>query len=376
MDNPFIFRAYKSKELFCDRESELQILLSNCTTGADTTLISQRRIGKTGLIHRLFEEIQDKKMPMISIYVDIFATRSLEDFIKTLSEAILIEIPVKTTLGQKIQQFIYSLRPLVTFDPINGTPQLQINYQTEPEKEQTLKTLLTLLDQQDKKVLIAIDEFQQIRNYAELNVEALLRTYIQQLNNVTFIFCGSKRHLMLDIFSNEKKPFYRSTEFIELDKISETSYSRFIAHHFENAGKSVSQQAIEYILNWTKRHTYFTQRLCHHIFNMDVKNIDIEDVKLACLHILQADTVVFNQYRQLLTIGQWNLLVAIAKEGSITQITSKKFLKKYNLGSASSVQRTIQALIDKDLLLEDFQDGTTIYSLGDIFLSHWLESKY
>lgn len=376
MDNPFIYRTYKSKELFCDRESELQTLLNHCTTNADTTLISQRRIGKTGLIHRLFEEIRDRNIPLVSIYVDIFATRSLSDFIKTLSEAILTEIPEKTTFGQKVQQFIYSLRPLVTFDPISGTPQLQINYQTEPEKEQTLKALLTLLDQQDNKVLIAIDEFQQIRNYAEQNVEALLRTHIQQLNNVTFVFCGSKRHMMLDIFSNEKKPFYRSTEFLELGKISVESYSQFIAYHFERGGSTISSEAIAYILNWTNRHTYFTQRLCHHLFNMQLENIGIEDVKLACLHLLQADTIVFNQYRQMLTNGQWNLLVAIAKEGYVTKITSKAFLNKYNLGSASSVQRTIKSLIDKDLLLEDFHEGKTTYAVGDIFLSHWIERQY
>lgn len=376
MDNPFIYRTYKSKELFCDRESELQTLLGHCTTNADTTLISQRRIGKTGLIHRLFEEIRDKNLPIVPIYVDIFATRSLQDFIKTLSEAVLTEITETPTFGQRIQQFIHSLRPLVTFDPISGAPQLQINYQTEPEKEQTLKSLLTLLDQQDKRVLIAIDEFQQIRNYDEQNVEALLRSYIQQLNNVTFIFCGSKRHLMLDIFSNEKKPFYRNTEFLELGKIAAASYGQFIAHHFSVAGKSISAEAIEYILSWTNRHTYFTQRLCHHIFNMDANIIGIEEIKLACLHILQADTVVYNQYRQMLTNGQWNLLIAIAKEGSVTQITSKAFLTKYHLGSASSVQRTVKALIEKDLLMEDFCEGTTTYSLGDIFLSHWLESKY
>lgn len=145
---------------------------------------------------------------------------------------------------------------MVTYDALSGVPQFQINYQNEPEKIQTLYSLFDILNSVEKPVLLAIDEFQQIRNYPEENMEALLRTHIQTLSNVNFIFCGSKRHLMLDIFANERAPFYRSTEFLALDKISEQSYSDFINRQFASDSRTITPEAIEYILEWTRRHTY------------------------------------------------------------------------------------------------------------------------
>ncbi len=376
MDNPFIYRAYQSKELFCDRQKELQKLIENALSGADTTLIAQRRIGKTGLIYRLFDEIKTEGIPLTPIYIDIFATRSLEDLVKVLSEAILSEFPEQTSIGKRFSQFIRSLRPMISYDPLTSAPQLQLTMQTQQEKEQTLGQLLTFLDTQDTHVLLAIDEFQQIRNYPENNVEALLRTHIQRLNNVTFLFCGSKRHLMLDIFSSERNPFYRSTEFLALDKISADAYAEFIQQKFRQADIDIDTEAVNYILDWTRRHTYFTQRLCHTVFNMAEKSVNVDFVKQAAAGILQSDTIVFNQYQQILTAGQWDFLIAVAKEGEARQITSQKFLQKYKLGNASSVNRMVKSLIEKDLLNEDTENGKPVYSLNDVFLSRWLASKY
>ena len=389
MDNPFIFRAYQSKELFCDRQKELEVLITNSLSGADTTLIAQRRIGKTGLIHRLFDEIHSKKLPIIPIYADIFATRSLDDLIKVLAEAVLTAIPEKSTIGKRISKFIKSLRPLISYDPLTSAPQIQLTLQSDEEKNQTLTGLLSFLDSQGSKILLAIDEFQQIREYPEKNVEAMLRTIIQRLKNITFLFCGSKRHMMLDIFSNEHNPFYRSTEFMTLQKLEKDIYADFIGKHFQLAGFSIEADAIDYILDWTRRHTYFTQRLCHTVFNMtkdhvateweqrqSIWHVDVGLVKQAAASILQSDAAVFGQYQQLLTAGQWNFLIAVAKEGSVSQLTSRQFLRKYRLGNPSSVDRIVDALTNKNLLDNDFVDGKPNYSLNDVFLSRWLEAKY
>lgn len=376
MDNPFIFRAYKSKWLFCDRQEELKKLLTNALSGADTTLIAQRRIGKTGLIFRLFDEIKTEKKPIIPIYVDIFATRSLDDLVRTLSEAIMTALPEKSSIGKKFSRFIKSLRPIITYDPLTSMPQIQLTLQNDVERQQTLKGLLTFLDSQNEKVLLAIDEFQQIREYPETNVEAMLRTIIQNLNNVSFLYCGSKRHMMLDIFSGERNPFYRSTEFLTLQKLDPIVYSDFIESHFKKAGINIEHDATDYILDWTQRHTYFTQRLCHTVFDMAKKKVDVDLVKKAAVEILQADSAVFGQYHQLLTAGQWNLLIAIAKEGTVSKITSRQFLLKYHLGNPSSVLRTLTSLIEKNIVDENVVEGNSIYSLNDIFLSRWLEEKY
>jgi len=395
MDNPFIFRAYKTKELFCDRQKELKTLLNNSLSGADTTLIAQRRIGKTGLIQRLFDEIKTENLPIVPIYVDIFATRSLDDMVKTISEAIMSTIPERSSIGKKFAKFIKSLRPIITYDPLTSAPQIQLTMQSDDDKRQTLKGLLTFLNSQDQKILLAIDEFQQIREYPENNVEALLRTIIQTLNNVTFLYCGSKRHMMLDIFSGERNPFYRSTEFLTLQKIDREIYANFIERNFRDAYIHITKDALDYILEWTRGHTYFTQRLCHTVFilaenkgiapsnmliarEMDTSEmiVDVDIVKKAATMILQADSVVFGQYQQLLTAGQWNLLIAIAKEGTVSQITARSFLRKYRLGNPSSVTRTLTSLIEKDVIDETIVDGKTTYSLNDVFLSRWLEEKY
>lgn len=376
MNNPFIIKSYSSKELFCDRESELDTLIRNCTNGVDTTLISQRRMGKSALIYRLFDEIKERKIDLFTIYVDIYATRSLSDFIKFLTEAILKTFPETSSFGHKFMVFVKSLRPMITYDSISGEPQVQIVYQSEQEKEHTLKGLFDFLDSQKQPILIAIDEFQQIREYPEKNIEELLRTYIQRVKSIQFIFCGSKKHMMIDIFTNSKKPFYSSTQFITLDKIPYDKYSTFISHLFKVNRREIHPEAIDYILEWTKRHTYYTQSLCNLVFSTGKQVITIEEAKAACVQILQMNETVYLQYRGLLTSGQWNFMIAVAKEQTVSQITAKAFLAKYNIGTPANSKRIVTALTEKELIMENVTKEGTSYAVYDLFLSRWLEREY
>lgn len=373
MKNPFVIKPYESKELFCDREEELSLMVQGCINHTDMTLISQRRMGKTGLILRLFDELHETGLNRQTIYVDIYASRSIDDFIKLLAEAAMRTFQPKSSIGEKLISFIKSLRPQLSFDTITGEPQLQIAYQTMHEKEYTLRGLFDFLDAQGEPVIIAIDEFQQIRDYPEKNMEALLRSYIQQTHNLTFIFCGSKKHLMADIFANEKKPFYSSTTFISLEKISEVSYANFIRHHFNLDGRTIDDESIQFILDWTRRHTYYTQQLCHTIFANNDKNVTLDVVRAACGQLMRQGEAVYLQYRQMLTDKQWNYLIAVAKEGCVKQITASAFLKHHKIGTPSVSRRLAEALVGKGLLNDDVRiDGTT-YTVSDVFFSHWLE---
>lgn len=373
MKNPFTIKAYESRELFCDREDELSLMLNNCLNHTDMTLISQRRMGKTGLILRLFDEIADVHPEIHTIYLDIFSSRNIDDFIKLLAEATMKSFKPKTSIGDKLMTFIKSMKPQLTFDNITGEPQLQIAYQTVHEKEYTLRGLLEFLDEQGVHIVIAIDEFQQIREYPEQNMEALLRTYIQQTRNLTFIYCGSKKHLMADIFTNEKKPFYSSTTFVSLGKIEAAPYSTFIRHLFQENGREIDDEAIQFILEWTRRHTYYTQQLCHTVFADGSQHIGIDEVKAACKQLMQQGEAVYLQYRQMLTVKQWSYLIAIAKEGCVQQITSAQFLGKHHIGTASTSLRLAEALCEKGLLNDEATLDGTIYSINDVFLSHWME---
>lgn len=373
MENPFIIKSYESKNLFCDREEELQMMLRNCVNHTDMTLISQRRMGKTGLILRLFDELRDTRPDIHTIYLDIFATRTIDDFIKMMAEAAMRSFKSQTTIGDKLLSFIKSLRPQFTFDSITGEPQLQIAYQSAHEKEYTLRGLFEFLDSQQEHIVIAIDEFQQICDYPEKNMEALLRTYVQQTHNMTFIFCGSKRHIMANIFANEKRPFYNSTVLMSLDKISEVSYSSFIRRLLTERQRSVDDDALQFILEWTRRHTYYTQQLCHTIYANGSAQINIEDVKQACIQLMKQGEAVFLQYRQMLTEKQWNFLIAVAKEGCVRQITSASFLKRHKVGTPSVSKRLAESLCEKGLLNDESQIDGTIYSVADVYLSRWME---
>lgn len=373
MDNPFVIKSYESKDLFCDREEELQLMLRNCLNQTNMTLISRRRLGKTGLIMRLFDEIADEYPDIQTIYLDIFSSRSIDDFIKLFAEATMRSLQPKTPVGRRFLDYIKSFRPIITYDPLTAQPQLQLAYQTVHEKEYTLRGLFDFLDSQNSKMVVAIDEFQQIREYPEQNMEALLRTYIQQSKNLTFIFCGSKKHIMTDIFANERNPFYSSTAFVSLEKIMEERYAVFIRQLFGSGKQSITDEALQFVLDWTHRVTYYTQQLCHTLYANGVKTIDLAEVKSTCNQLLKQSEAVYLQYRQMLTDKQWNYLVAVAKEGSVRQITAAGFLKRYQIGGASASRKLGESLSEKGLLNAEATLEGTVYSVDDVFFSHWLE---
>ena len=227
LENPFILEPFKSKAYFCDREKETEEIIRNITNGRNTTLISPRRLGKTGLIFRVFDEMKERKLPYETIYCDISDTLSIEAFIKVISEAVVGRLGKQ----QKITTFfktLKSVRPLLGIDPLTGSPQVSFTFADDNQKQSTLKEVLGYLESYPQIVVLAIDEFQQIREYGDVNMEAILRKHIQHLHNVRFIFCGSKKHTMTDMITKAKKPFYESTSFLYLSKLPIPVYSAFI----------------------------------------------------------------------------------------------------------------------------------------------------
>jgi len=374
-NNPFLLKGYVSKEFFCDRQKEVKQLFDNMHNGIDTTLISARRMGKTGLIFRFFDHLQEHG-DVKSIYVDIFSSRNLSEFIKLLTEAILLAFPEKTRVGKKFFEFIKGFRPLIGYDPLTGQPQIQIHYQSAQEKEYTLQGLFSFLENQGELIVIAIDEFQQISDYPEKNIEALLRTYTQNLTNIRFIFCGSRKAMMINLFSNVKRPFYSSTQYLSLEEIDKEVYSSFIQNKFAESGIGINDEALKMVLSWSRMHTFYTQNLCNMLYYMADSQITIDTVKLACVELLKRNEPVFYQYRQLLTTAQWNFLIAIAKEGEIKQLTAQKFIAQYEIGTPANARRISRSLLEKELLLELTNKKETNYRVYDVFLSRWLENEY
>ena len=372
LENPFILEPYQSKAYFCDREKETEEIIRNITNGRNTTLISPRRLGKTGLIFRVFDEMMARKLPYETIYCDISDTLSLEEFIKVISDAVVSKLEKQ----QKITAFfktLKSVRPLLGIDPLTGSPQVSFTFADDSQKQSTLKEVMDYLERYPQKVVLAIDEFQQIREYNDVNMEAVLRKHIQHLHNVRFIYCGSKKHTMTDMFTNAKKPFYESTSFSYLSKLPVPVYSAFIKEKFESAGKTIDDDSIRFIIEWTKDHTYYTQRLCNEVFSLSGKGIVRNDIVTAIQSILDSERDRFQEIRRLVTRSQWKMLEALAKEGSVSQITSSAFLSKYKISSGPTALRNIKALMDKELVLVTTTDDDTSYSVYNVFLSRYLE---
>ena len=374
LENPFILEPYRSRAFFCDREKETEEIIRNITNGRNTTLISPRRLGKTGLIFRVFDEMKARKLPFETIYVDISDTLSIEEFIKAISDAVVNKLGKQ----QKITAFfktLKSVRPLLGIDPLTGSPQVSFTFADDNQKQSTLKEVLGYLESYPQKVVLAIDEFQQIWEYGDVNMEAILRKHIQHLHNVRFIFCGSKKHTMTDMFTNAKKPFYESTAFLYLSKLPIPVYSAFIKEKFALAGKTIDDDSIGFIIEWTKDHTYYTQRLCNEVFSLSGNVVVRNDIVAAIQSILDSERDRFQEIRRLLTRAQWKMLEAIAREGSVSQITSAAFLSKYKISSGPTALRNIKALIDKELVLATTTENGTGYSVYNVFLSRFLANN-
>lgn len=375
-DNPFKLSSYYGPKYFCDREKETEQLIQYAKNGINVTLFSLRRMGKTGLLHHLFYHLKQEK-ECYPIYVDIYDTEDLQGFTNKLASAILDAFPERQSIGKRFLSFLKTLSPTISYDPYTGVPEVSLHIANEQQRQHTLSGLFQFLEEQNIPALVAIDEFQQITSYPEKNVEAVLRTAIQTLKQTRFIFSGSQQHLLIEMFEHQKRPFFASTSPMYLDKINSDDYATFISKHFNQHKKPIDQAAIEYVLDCSKRHTYYTQSLCNKAFQMPTKKIDLKTVKEAFHDLLMEQEPVFFQYRNLLSDAQWSLLVAIAKEDEVKQPMAAHFIQKYTLGSPATVRRSLEALMHKEMIykITDPQGGNT-YQLYQCFFSRWLALKF
>jgi len=372
--NPFLINNYISPDLFCDRENETKTLIANIKNNSNTTFFAQRRLGKTALIHQSFFLLKKKKSTTC-IYLDIYATQNLKDLTNLLANKIYSVFPENKPIGKRFWEAIKLFRPVITIDTMSGTPELSLDITQPKQFEKTIPELLQFLDQLQIKTIIAIDEFQQILKYPEKNVEAILRTVIQQLKNVNFIFCGSDQKMMYELFNSAKRPFYASTKSIHLKKIDRTIYAQFIKSLFVKRKYKINDSAIESILDYTDTHTYYTQFLCHQLYQNKNKNITPEIVTNTLYQILTENEGTYFQYRNLLTPAQWQFLKAVAKEEKVEQPYSKKFINTHHLGTPALVKRIIESLLLKEMIYYNMMSGKPYYEVYDKFLMHWLKNK-
>jgi hypothetical protein len=227
-------------------------------------------------------------------------------------------------------------------------------------------------EKSEQPCYVAFDEFQTIAEYKDVKMEALLRTYIQQLKNVQFIFAGSKKHVMAQMFTSAKRPFYRSTQMMNIDVIDEVAYYQFACKHFAAHCQQINRDVFHELYTMVDGYTWYVQVLLNRLYQSGVEVIDSHAVKTALNKLIQEEEPAYQTYCRLITDRQLQVLRAIAKEGIVKEPGSNQFLQKYQLGAYSTVRGAILTMIDKELLYQN-DDGN--YLVYDKFFSYWLQQR-
>jgi AAA+ ATPase superfamily predicted ATPase len=378
MENPFYITGIIPEPYFCDREKETTWFIRTLENKAHILLTSPRRMGKTQLIRHVFEQPSIKDN-CYTFYTDIYPTTSLHELVLFLSKEIYsVLVPKGKAVIDKFLAGLHSLAGSIGYDPINGLPTFDIKLGDIHAPELTLEEIFRYLELADKPCVFAIDEFQQIALYPEKNVEALLRAHIQKMNNCLFIYAGSNRHILENMFNSAAKPFYNSAEQIYLDCIPKDVYTAFANEQFSKASRKILPEAVSFAYDLFEGHTYYVHNVLHNAFaylNAD-KVIDESDIHETLSNILEEKGRTFASVMNQLNFQQKETLIAIAKEGKARGVTSVAFVKKHALKSPSSVQYAISALLDKQLLTYQNEERTKTYSVSDRFLEMWICKTY
>lgn len=370
--NPFLISGYESPSYFCDREEETNDIIETLRNGRNITLTSPRRIGKTGLIKHTFYRLKQLDAKAICIYIDLFPTNSLADFTRSFSSSVLGQLdsdPAK--MLKKMADVFKGLRPTMTFDELSGRPKFGVEIAKGGE-EHTLDQIFEYLKRSGKACVIAFDEFQQIAAYPEKNVEALLRSYIQDLHNVRFIFSGSQSHMLREMFLSPQRPFYQSTSEKNIGAIPERAYYLFASEFFHSQGRQLPEEVFHNLYARYEGYTWYVQMLLNRMYAKSGRMLDDELLQECVGDILRENDYYYQQLFRSFSAGQKSLAKAIASEKLVKEITSGAFISKYGLTATSSVKGALKVLLDQEIVYPS-NDGYIIY---DRFFAEWLRATF
>lgn len=368
--NPFITTGYAGAAYFCDREQETADITRMLVNGNNVALISPRRYGKTNLIRHCFAqpEIAEKYYTFV---IDIYSTKSVADLVHRLGLSILEALkPLGRKAWEKFITVLSSVRSGISYD-ISGNPSWMMSIGDITTPTTTLEEIFYYLEHADKPCIVAIDEFQQITHYGDERIEATLRTHVQQCTNTHFIFSGSQRHLMGQMFTSPARPFYQSVSIYNLPLLPEDKYVEFCVGLFEEYGKHLSQDVPHALYERFGGVTYYMQRVMNELFSRTLTDgiCTAENIEEAIHYIILTSASTYEDLMYQLPEKQSLVLRAIAKEGKAQNLTSGKFIKRHGLLSASSVKSAVPALLDKGLITSD----KGVYQVYDKFLEIWLQ---
>lgn len=371
-NNPFVLKSYVADNLFCDRENETATLKRHIENGRNVTLTAPRRVGKTGLIEHFFHQ-RDIASRYYCILIDLYATKDMSEMVQVMGKSILSALTSRSQKAAKM--FLQCVKSLYTGLAVkeDGTPELRLGMGEIQQPAITIEEIFNYINKADKPCLIAIDEFQTVADYPDGKAEALLRTYVQHCNNALFIFSGSQRTMMSEMFLKPNRPFYQSTTLMNIDVIDSGKYKDFATRLFKDGGKTLLAETVNEVYKQFSGVTWYVQRTMNELYANTPAGGTCTDMMIpaAIDSILTANSFTYESILFQLPARQKEVLFAICKAGKAEQPTSAKFINLYNLPSASSVQSALRGLVDKEFVTAEL----SVYEVYDKFFALWLRKR-
>jgi len=373
MDNPFAYGKEVSGRFFTDREEETVELLRDLKRGQNVIIYSPRRYGKTSLIKKVLESL--RKDGMITIYIDLYKATSKQKLIDVFAKSVAEQTESNLKKGfAVIKELLPKLLPKIIFRQ-TGLPEIEFEYNRNQSIMPLLSDVLELVHKISKKrkknAVVVFDEFQEIMNFEDDEIEREMRSHFQSHQNISYVFLGSKQHLMKKLFLDKSRPFYNSGKHFPLGKIENEKFSIFIKNNFKSNGMKIDNETIGEILGKTQGHPYYTQLLCNVLWDYCVENkikfIKNKEVDLALDKVLKRESHAYIEIWEGIRGNARLVLEAMAKQDFVKAFSSA-FLLENRLGTASSIQRAIKILENRGLI--EKQEGS--YYIADVFFKLWI----
>lgn len=374
MCKKFVYGVAVSDYNFIGREWETKRLLDNFKGGINVILMSPRRLGKTSLVKHVCNKLDDKDI--ITVYLDIFGCKSEYDFYNKLTAEVLKQTASKHELWfEEAKEFLYRLTPKISFSP-EPNSDFSISLGITPKThtpEEVLQMAETIAIKRKKRIVICIDEFQQIGEMANSKqIQARLRTVWQHQKHVSYCLFGSKHHLMSTIFLHRSMPFFQFGDTISLNKIATEDWVEYIVSHFADGKRTISHALAEEICKFTENYSAYVQQLAWLVFTLkeEGETVTEDDVRQAENDLLATNDILFMQMIEPLSEFQLNFLRAIAS-GIKKDFGLSEVREEYNLGSYSNITRLKTALLERDLI----EKQNTELIITDPIFAKWLKRK-
>lgn len=374
MEIPFIFGKIADGKDFTDRVADTERLLMNLRGLVSTVIISPRRWGKTSLVNHVLERMADDK-EYVTCKVDIFNCRTEEQFYQAYANAVLRASATKMDgLVEMAKRHLRSFGPKLTFGEMGSQYEMEIGMDFR-DRQYSVDEILDLpqkiAEERGKKVVVCIDEFQNVSAYDDpVGFQRQLRAHWQGHNKVGYCLFGSKKHMLLDIFSNYEMPFYKFGDIMFLDKIKEAEWVEYIVKRFGETGKEIDEETARYVTQRVECHPYYVQQLAQLSWLRTEGRCDAGVVDAAFNGLVDQLALLFSNIVDSLRARQIAFLQAVAD--GVENYTSAEVLWRYGLGTSANVKNLKSALLDRDLI---DAEGRRLRIQDPVF-AYWLKTRY